>query len=284
MIPTLTITRWNETFESADTRKRQRLRSFHCPSGIESRGLLNLLCHFPTQDALAAFGVFQLLCQLSATLPAAARGRLVHSDFSPMSEDYLARLLRIEICHLSAALQILEDSRIGWVSRSPTAANLPPICHLPPGFVQGEGEGEGEGEERESARPPATAPKPTLPAKEDPITAIRQAYPRRTHIRDTVAQIAACLRRHPGRQAEILAGTRAIAAAVAGWTENERLQFLKPPPEFFAGDHWQDDPEFWRSNAAARAAHHNGHRPAPGILDTGHRRPAGIITLAPAKP
>lgn len=138
------IFRWNQIFENADTRKRMRLKSFHCPSGIESRGLLNLLCHFPTQDALAAFGVFQLICQLSATLPAEHRGRLVHSDGTPMSADFLSRLLRVEICHLSAALEILSNQRVAWILMNESATNLPPICHSSPGFVQGEGEGEGE--------------------------------------------------------------------------------------------------------------------------------------------
>ncbi len=80
--------------------------------------------------------------------------------------------------------------------------------------------------------------------------AIRIAYPRQTHLRDTLAEIEAAMRRHPA--ADILAGTRRIAAAVAGWTDAERLQFLKAPPEFFRSDHWQDDPEFWRSKQAAR--------------------------------
>jgi hypothetical protein len=141
------IVRWNQTFENADTRKRQRLKSFHCPSGIESRGLLNLLCHFENKDALAAFGVFQLICQLSATLSADARGKLVHSDFTPMSKEFVARLLRIEVCHLSAAIEILADKRVGWVRVMEVADNLPTICHPSPGFVQGEGEGEGEDRE-----------------------------------------------------------------------------------------------------------------------------------------
>ncbi len=79
---------------------------------------------------------------------------------------------------------------------------------------------------------------------------IRSAYPRQTHLRDTLAEIEAAMRRHLAD--DILAGTRRIATAVAGWTDAERLQFLKAPPEFFRGDHWRDDPEFWRSKQAAR--------------------------------
>lgn len=140
------IRKWDETFESADTRKRQRLKSFYCPSGTDSKGMLNLLCHFPRADALAALGVFLIFCQYSATLPQKHRGKLLHSDSSPMSVDFLSKLLRIEICHLHAALQILSDERVNWVilhhDFDQSAGNLPVICQSSPGFVQGEGEGE----------------------------------------------------------------------------------------------------------------------------------------------
>lgn len=138
------ITNWQGTFENADTRKRQRLKSIHSPTGVDSRGLVNLLCHFDQKDALAAFGVFQMLCQLSGTHPADLRGRLVHTCGTPMTEDYLARLMRIEKCHLSAALHILEDQRVAWISRNRPHDDLPPSSCPSPGFVQGEGEVEGE--------------------------------------------------------------------------------------------------------------------------------------------
>lgn len=138
------IASWNATFENADTRKRQRLKSFHAPSGIESRGLINLLCKCEDQQrALAAFGVFQLLCQLSATLPAEHRGRLIHSDNSPMSLEFLARLLRVDLCHLSAAVELLKAPGVEWIIEHGEKSNLPPACQSSPGFVQGEGEGEG---------------------------------------------------------------------------------------------------------------------------------------------
>lgn len=132
--------------------------------------------------------------------------------------------------------------------------------------IQGKGsrrEEEEEGkrsEERRSASPEA-------------IEAIRNAYPRRTHPREAVTEIEAAIKRS-GNPTEILAGVKAIAAAVAGWTESERLQFLKPPPAFFAGDHWRDDPAFWASKTAARKQH-AGVRPEIS-LDLGGRRPKAI--------
>jgi hypothetical protein len=106
------------------------------------------------------------------------------------------------------------------------------------------------------------------------IEKIRNAYPRRTHPRETLVEIAAAVRR-AGGAGEVLAGVQAIARAVAGWTEGERLQFLKPPPAFFAGDHWRDDPAFWASKTAARKAHASGGR-ADIPLDLGGRKPKGI--------
>jgi hypothetical protein len=85
------------------------------------------------------------------------------------------------------------------------------------------------------------------------IELIRMSYFRRTHMRDTTAAIESCLKRHPGKSAEILAGTRAVSAVVASWSENEKIRFVKQPIEFFNGDHWADDPQFWRSQRDAKA-------------------------------
>jgi hypothetical protein len=173
MIQTLQICRWRETFESADTRKRERLKFFHAPSGCDSRGYLNLVSRFPQAEAMAAFGIFQALCQLSATLGRLTRGTFRNSDGSPMDIQQISCLLRIEKCHLSAALEILTDERIKWLEWVEPADNLPTICREHPGFVQGEGEGKGkgEGEERPLAEPEKTNPEtlanPTMPAGHD---------------------------------------------------------------------------------------------------------------------
>ena len=115
-------------------------------------------------------------------------------------------------------------------------------------------------------------------AQHEMIEMIRQAYPRRTHIRETLVEIAKACKRS-GDVDAVLDGTLAIARVVEGWTENERLQFLKKPPEFFAGDHWRDDPAFWASKTAVRKEH-NG-KPVLRPLDLGGRKPAAILTLEP---
>ena len=237
---TIVITRWNETFENADTRKRQRLKSFHCPSGIESRGLVNLLCHFKQERALMAFGVFQMLCQLSATLPADHRGRLIHSDGTPMTAEYLSHLLRVEICHLYASLEALADKRVGWISMEGENNDLPPICQSSPGFVQGEGEGEGEA--------PHSPPRGL--ARKDWAEKIYSAYPQKKGRRAALTAIENALRRgadpeHVERQ------TVAFAAFVAQWPAADQQRFIPNPATWFNQDRFDDDPNTWvRGNAA----------------------------------
>jgi len=105
---------------------------------------------------------------------------------------------------------------------------------------------------------------------------IRNAYPRRTHVREALQEIDQAIQRN-GNAEDIHNGTVAIAKAVESWTDAERLQFLKAPPAFFAGDHWKDDPAYWASKAPARKESH-GRKPMQK-LDLGGRQPAGILNL-----
>lgn len=156
----LTIHKWDETFENADTRKRQRLGWYLAPSGMDSRGYLALVSRFPQDQGMMAFGVFHAICQLSATLGKSVRGRLKNTDGEPMEIEQIATLLRLQICHLSAALEILTDPRIGWLRWVEIPDDLPPVCQSHPGFVKGEGEGEGEGTLSLSKESPPAGKKP----------------------------------------------------------------------------------------------------------------------------
>lgn len=167
---TLTIHRWNEIFENADTRKRERLKYFHAPSGNDSRGYLSLVSRFPQDRAMMAFGVFQALCQLSATLGRSVRGSFKNSDGTPMDIQQLSALLRLQECHLSAALEVLTDKRVAWLLWVGDADNLPTICQSHPAFVQGQGKGKGEGQGEVSApAPPRQIPEPDPEPKPRPV-------------------------------------------------------------------------------------------------------------------
>jgi hypothetical protein len=182
----LTIAKWADTFENADTRKRQRLKCYLAPSGCDSSGYVELLtCH--GSAGLLAFGIFHALCQHAATMPAKSRGKFVRSNGSAMSLRQIALLIRVEICHLEEAVQLLTSEDVSWLkweqANAQSATNLPPVCHptgtqsarsLPPtaGFVQGEGEVEGqvEGEGDGGKTPSLEAPsKPSKATKSNPF-------------------------------------------------------------------------------------------------------------------
>jgi len=158
------INKWAETFENADTRKRQRLGWFLCPSGNDSAGYLELMSYGP--DGVAAFGVFIAICQWSATRGKNQRGEISRNDGRPMSVDLLATTIRVPAEVVAKSLPLLCHPDVGWMSNENTgkteqttgaqktesekpAGDLPVICQSHPkdsSIVKGEGEGEGEGE------------------------------------------------------------------------------------------------------------------------------------------
>lgn len=146
----LTIAGWKETFENADSRKRQRLKWFFSPSGCDSRGYLALVSFFDPGAAMQALGVFQAICQASATFRSDLRGTFVNTDGTPMELQQISVLIRVPICHLSASLEILTDKRVRWCRweqhGEQSATNLPVTCHQSASFVQGQGKGEGKGQ------------------------------------------------------------------------------------------------------------------------------------------
>ena len=158
------INKWSETFENADTRKRQRLGWFLCPSGTDSKGFRVLMRD--KELGVQAFGVFIGLCQAMATFPkeVRARGEFVNSDGSGMELADLWEVTRMELAGNRQILELLEKA--GWISliNQQSATSVPPSCQSPAtfmpknsGFVKGEGEGEGKGEgkvEGEESSPP----------------------------------------------------------------------------------------------------------------------------------
>ena len=147
------IVKWSETFENADTRKRQRLGWHLTPSGCESRGYRQLMRK--GAQGVIAFGVFRAICQLYATFVPVVRqsGAMTHSGGSEMDLDDLAELTRIDRKLIADSLPILQE--VGWISteNGQSATSVPPSCQSHPGFVKGEGEGEGEGKGEEPPNP-----------------------------------------------------------------------------------------------------------------------------------
>ena len=78
-----------------------------------------------------------------------------------MNLPQIALLIRVDVCHLEQAVEILANKEIGWLSwetpKIKSADNLPPVTESAPaksaneipensGFVQGQGKGKGEGQ------------------------------------------------------------------------------------------------------------------------------------------
>ncbi len=152
----LRIRDWSKTFENAESRKLVNLRWFNCPAGIDSNGYIELMSY--GEAGLLAFGVFQAICQWSATRRPETRGRLVRNDGSPLNERQLATHLRIDISHLSPALELLKSPAIQWIldeSDDAPTTDLPPISHSSPPIKEERNHkgGEGRGEDIPRARP-----------------------------------------------------------------------------------------------------------------------------------
>jgi hypothetical protein len=109
----LVIKRWNETFETADTRKRQRLGWFMNPSGCESAGYIELMSY--GQDGIMAFAVFQAICQWSATNRQEVRGRLARSDGSAINVRQLSAFIRMPPDVVQKAIDLLMTPDVGWI-------------------------------------------------------------------------------------------------------------------------------------------------------------------------
>ena len=134
----LVIKNWSETFENSDSRKRQRLGWFLTPSGCESGGYIELMSY--GEPGVLAFGVFQAICQWSATNRQTIRGKLARSDGSALNVRQIAAFIRIPEQTVQNALDLLCSKHGGWIvdlTNENTASAeichlLPLICHMAP--------------------------------------------------------------------------------------------------------------------------------------------------------
>jgi hypothetical protein len=125
------IAKWNETFESADTRKRQRLGWLSIPTGNDSAGYIELMSH--GERGVRAFGVFLAICQWSATQRQETRGQLARSDGRPVNDRQIAAIIRISTDIVTDAIELLSSREIAWIcektEQNPqSASDLPVVC------------------------------------------------------------------------------------------------------------------------------------------------------------
>jgi len=134
----ITITGWDRTFECAASRKRDHLEWYQCPAGTESTGLVMLRVK---DGGLEALGVFQLLCQLHATMgnrELRRTGTLSRTSGRPLTLEEIAEKLRIPPEKIKKSIDLLAAPEIAWISNDlPTdATHLPTdAIDLPPSAI-----------------------------------------------------------------------------------------------------------------------------------------------------
>ncbi len=105
---------------------------------------------------------------------------------------------------------------------------------------------------------PTTPAKKARPAYSASAEAceIYDAYPRKVKKADALKAIQKALGAGDVTGATLLERTRAYAAAVSQWTEDEQ-QYVPHPTSWFNGRRWEDDPGTWKSKSAPRASTHS---------------------------
>ena len=233
-----TIINWSDKFETADTRKRQRLGWFLAPSGNDSKGYRQLMRQ--GKDGVLAYGIFMALCQYMATLPKESRGCFVNSDGSQMDFDDLSEVTRIKVADIRHATGTLV--KCGWLTLMNTAicqssaSHLPPICQSSPSFVKGEEEGEGEGEEE------VLCPKTD---GSEILKAIWEIYPAIGKRRSSKKQVAAEWKKIRSVDKPTV---EKITSSLRGWIacdewQRDNNQAVQGVHLWIKNERWEDTPE-----------------------------------------
>jgi hypothetical protein len=239
------INRWNETFENADSRKRQRLGWLMIPSGCDSSGYIELMSY--GERGVKAFGVFLAICQWSATNRQETRGRLARSGGKALSARQVAAVVRMPEAVVADALALLQDPDIAWIHEEngtsatdcrQSADDLPPSAGDLPGLCkEKEKEKDREKEKKKEKKkddPPQAAVYPP------DFVEFWESYPRRRRSGKDGAVKA-------WRVAIKKADAKAIIEAVKRYAESPvgSGEFAKGPAAWLNQGCWDDAPESW---------------------------------------
>jgi hypothetical protein len=134
---------------------------------------------------------------------------------------------------------------------------------------------EEEEEEEEEIKEEGCGEKPPLST----IETIVSAYPRREATAECLATVAKHIAEGENPET-ILAGTRAIASAIAQLPGKHLGKYVPGAARFFRDKRWSDDPATWLRQGSATGTTSDGAK-----LELGSRRPASVtkIPYQPAK-
>jgi len=137
------IKRWNELYETAETRKLKRLLWLPVPNKHDGRGLRRLMRR---EDGLEIFGAWCIILQVASKMP--QRGVLEDQD-GPLEPQDIADKAGVSVLAITHALSVLSSVEIGWISCDSSGSSW---------NYTSEGKGrEGKGIEQKGTEPPAAA-------------------------------------------------------------------------------------------------------------------------------
>lgn len=191
------IRKYDETFETAKTRKLRRPKWLQCETGLESHGIVNLFSHYSPQEAVNAYGLFRLFVDLLGTQPldvvpqvpekweVRARngspltgrrsGILLHTDGKPMEIAFLARRFRVEPSQIESAVQCLSSQYVKWINFDGECNDLPLFAEKGP-WNKEVGKGNGSTHTRDGEREDGALESKLSPWVQPALNSICQAW------------------------------------------------------------------------------------------------------------
>ncbi len=247
------INKWWEQFENAGSRKLVTIRHFSSVVGNDSKGYRKLMKS--GSKGLAAFGVFQALCQLMGGLGVDARkvGETRNSDGSLLDLEDLSDLIRVNSKQIDDAISLLCE--VNWIERLEPLINKESPNDLPsspndlpssptdlPSSANGE---EGRGEERREGE--------SLSQKWDAcfLSEIWKMAPEPSRRRSSKKQVLAAWNATKDKPNE-----EDVISAFEAWTkchdwQKEGGQFAPSLHLWFKNEKWESVPDDSKNNSNA---------------------------------
>lgn len=124
--PILRIARWDEVFETAESRRHSTLRWVSMPIEFHSAGYQAMVDEFGP-DHPAIYGAWCALVALAATMP--VRGRMANSRGVPLSAEAIARMTCMPVSVMQRLIEWATKPEICWIYAE--KAGTDPAQHPP---------------------------------------------------------------------------------------------------------------------------------------------------------
>lgn len=112
MAVTYKIAKWDETFETSESRKLKAMKWVALPANLDSNGYQSLVEEYP-EKAAALYGAWCALLAVAAGCP--VRGTLAASNGRPFTTRRIASLTHLPEGIVSELLEWASSPEIGWI-------------------------------------------------------------------------------------------------------------------------------------------------------------------------